>query len=209
MKVIASFDDGTKEDLILGDMMRSYGIKTIFYFPVVPSAVNEPHGRVSLTPEERQLIAADHEIGSHTISHPLLTRVALGVAREEIFQSKLSLENEFNQEINAFCYPRGYANPVIQKLVQDAGYTHARGVNVGFLHESENPFYEQTTVHVGCDRKEYAGLNWHQYAQQMINQSTPDSVFHLWGHGWEIGKDVHNFDLLDKLCYQLTKGKSS
>jgi dTDP-D-glucose 4,6-dehydratase len=42
MKIIASFDDGSKEDLILAEMMQTYGIKTIFYFPVVPTAVNEP-----------------------------------------------------------------------------------------------------------------------------------------------------------------------
>lgn len=205
MRVVASFDDGTKEDLLLSEMMQNYHIKTTFYFPVYPEEVNEPHGRVSLTADERQEIAKHHEIGSHTLRHPLLTRIALGLARAEIYRSKDYLEQEFGRPITAFCYPRGYANPEIQQLVKEAGYTHARGVNVGFLDQSENPYYEQTTVHVGCNRKEYGGLTWYQYAQEMIQQANDNSVFHLWGHSWELAKDVHNLDLLDKLCHQLTK----
>lgn len=207
MKIIASFDDGSKEDLILAEMMETYNIPTIFYFPSYPKKVNEPHGRISLTPQERYQISQKHEIGSHSQTHPLLTRVPLHIANQEITESKAELESEFGRKINAFCYPRGYANPEIQQFVKDAGYTHARGVTVGYLDESENDYYEQTTVHVGCQRKEYAGLNWYQFAQEMIQQADDNSVFHLWGHGWEIAKDVHNFDLLDKLCYQLTKGK--
>lgn len=207
MRIVASFDDGSKEDLILAEMMKQYHIPTVFYFPVHPFEVNEPRGRVSLDAGDRLQIAADHEIGSHTLTHPLLTRINPEIARDEIRDSRLALQKEFGQDITAFCYPRGYANPEIQQMVKDAGYTHARGVTVGYLERSENPFYEQTTVHVGCDRKEYAGLNWYQYAQEMLQQATDTSIFHLWGHGWEIGKDVHNFDLLDKLCYQLTKSR--
>lgn len=207
MKIIASFDDGSKEDLILSEIMQTYHIPTIFYFPVHPLRVNEPHSRISLTAEERQQIAADHEIGSHTLTHPLLTRIKPAQARVQIESSRAMLQKEFNQEITAFCYPRGYANPQIQEWVRLCGYTHARGVTVGYLEESENPYYEQTTVHVGCDRKEYAGRNWYQFAQEMLQQADDNSVFHLWGHGWEIARDVHNFDLLDKLCYQLTRGR--
>lgn len=205
MRIIASFDDGSVEDLIVAQMMRDYHIPTIFYFPSIPQMVNEPHGRVSLNPEQRIEIAKHHEIGSHTRTHPLLTRIPLDQAHEEIVKSRKELEAEFNQPINSFCYPRGYANPELESIVKEAGYTNARGVTVGYLDRPENPYYEQTTVHVGCDRKEYAGLTWYQYARQMIQEATNDSIFHLWGHGWEIAKDVHAFDLLDKLCYQLTK----
>lgn len=204
MRVIASFDDACKEDLILSDLMQTYHIPTIFYFPAMPLNIK---GRQDLTLDERQIIATKHEIGSHTVTHPLLTRISEGYAMAEIFDSRKELQKEFAQEITAFCYPRGYSNPELQILVKEAGYTHARGVTVGYLEQSENPYYEQTTVHVGCNRKEYAGLSWDQYAKEMIQQANDNSVFHLWGHGWEIAQDVHNFDLLDKLCYQLTKGK--
>lgn len=207
MRIIASFDDGSKEDLIVADIMKDYGIDTIFYFPMQPWFVNEAFGRVSLSPTERQLIAKDHEIGSHTITHPLLTRIDPAQAHEEIYESRLELIEEFDQQIEAFSYPRGYANPELQAMVQFAGYSHARGVTVGYLDEPENPYYEQTTVHVGCDRKEYGGRNWLEYALDMMEMSTSLSTYHLWGHSWELAKDFHNFDKLKQLCEQLVKRK--
>lgn len=205
MKIIASFDDGSVEDLTLSSIMQKHDIPTIFYFPAYPLKVNEPAGRTSLTSEERQKIASKHEIGSHTLTHPLLTRIDKGAAWQEICESRNRLREEFKQPIAAFCYPRGYANPDLEKMVEDAGYKHARGVTVGYLERSENPFYEQTTVHVGCDRKEYGGRGWYRYALDMIDQAQDNSIYHLWGHGWEVAKDSHNFTLLDDLCAELTR----
>jgi peptidoglycan/xylan/chitin deacetylase (PgdA/CDA1 family) len=208
MKLKASFDDGVKEDLILSELMQTYAIETIFYFPSKPEVVNEPFGRTSLTRQERQVISKNHEIGSHTVSHPLLTRISINKAISEINMSRQYLQLEFGQSIDSFCYPRGYANPELMLYVQEAGYTNARGVTVGYLDKPENPYYEQTTVHVGCDRKEYGGLDWFSYALKMLDIATKDSVFHLWGHGWEIAKDVHNFDKLNRLCKELVKARS-
>lgn len=208
MKIIASFDDGSAEDVTISAIMRKYDIETIFYFPAYPLKVNEPFGRMSLDHTQRQRIADHHEIGSHTLTHQLLTRVDKAVAWQEIYESRNRLEEEFQKPIKAFCYPRGYANAELQKMVQDAGYKHARGVTVGYLDIPENPFYEQTTVHVGCDRKEYGGRGWYRYALDMIDQSQEDSIYHLWGHGWEIAKNQHNFDLLDDLCAELTRRNS-
>ncbi len=187
--VIASFDDGVKEDLILSEMMKKYDIPTIFYFPVHPLVVNEPNGRVSLTPAERKYISRDHEIGSHTMTHPLLTRIPIAEAINQIFNSKIELMHEFGQDINSFCYPRGYANPELEMTVKDAGYTNARGVGVGYIDKPENPFYTNTTVHVGCDRKEYAGLSWLEYALKMITLCGGKSIYSIFGHGWEISRN--------------------
>lgn len=205
MNLIASFDDAVKEDLMLSELMQEFQIPTIFYFPSRPKKVNEPHGRTSLTHTERRQIADTHEIGSHTQTHPLLTRIDPEWARREIYMSKLDLEYEFGQPINGFCYPRGYANPTIENMVREAGYTHARGVTVGYLFTPENPYYEQTTVHVGCDRKEYAGHKWYEYAMLMLEQSLDNSTFHIWGHGWEINTYPDGWYLLRKFLEMTVK----
>lgn len=197
MKIKASFDDGTVEDVRVAELMRKYKIDTTFYFCAKPDYANEAHGRTSLSPEQAQAIAKDFEIGSHTISHPLLTRIDLKDALVEIEDSKLMLEGIFKQDINSFCYPRGYANPELQMAVMDAGYTNARSTLVGYVHQSENPYFEQTAVHVACDRKEYGGLDWFNFAINMLElaRRTPDSIFHFWGHSWEIEKNNAWHDL--------------
>lgn len=205
MKIKASFDDGTIEDLKAANLMKKYGIETIFYWPAVPKYANENNDRTSLNDEQMAMLAADFEIGSHTISHPLLTRIPLNNAQTEIIESRKMLQEKFSQDINSFCYPRGYSNPDIQQAVIEAGYTNARSTLVGYVHESENPYFEQTAVHVACDRKEYAGLDWFDYATKLLNiaRKVPDSVFHIWGHSWEIEKN-NQWLALERFLVELT-----
>lgn len=70
-------------------------------------------------------MAAGHEIGAHTRTHPRLSRIPLKQAREEIFGSKKSLEDRFGVPIRHFCYPYGDCSPDVRDLVQEAGYATA------------------------------------------------------------------------------------
>ena len=205
MKVVASWDDGTAEDLAVAELMAKYDIDAIFYLPARPNLVNELRGRDSLNSAQRQELAQSFEIGSHTISHPLLTRIPVDQAREEIVNSKTMLREELGVEITKFAYPRGYANSELQVMAQEAGYYSARSTLVGYIHESENPYFEQTSVHVGCNRKEYGGKSWLEYARYMLGQAkkTPNSVFHFWGHSWELSQNPNGLKQLETLLKEL------
>lgn len=205
MKIKASFDDATIQDIRLAELMKKYDIETIFYWPVKPELCNEPIGRVSLQPHHMDQISQEFEIGSHTISHPLLTRIPIEDARTEIIESRQMLQDRFGQDIESFCYPRGYSNPEIQEAVVEAGYSSARSTLIGYVHETENPYFEQTALHVACDRKEYAGLSWLEYGHKILEiaRQVPDSVFHFFGHSWEIDKN-NAWDDLESLLKELT-----
>lgn len=205
----SSWDDGTIEDLRLADLLRSYKIKAIFYFPYYGHLANERVGRTSLNQEQRQSIAEDFRIGSHTLTHPLLTRIKPSQAKVEIEHSRMALQDEFSQSIDSFCYPRGYSNPELQMMVKDAGYKDARSTLVGYIHQSENPYFTQTSVHVGAKRKEYGGMSWLDYGKKMLDDAvkTKDSVYHLWGHSWEIDKNDGWHDL-EELLKEVSKHES-
>ena len=208
MRTVISFDDASVQDLQIAELIIKYGLEnnTVFYFPVMPTVVNEPKGRQSLSIEQQQYIAEKFEIGSHTISHRLLTRIPLEDAKTEIIDSRKILQDKFSQNIDKFSYPRGYANPDLQKTVQDAGYLSARSTLIGYIHESENPYFEQTTVHVGCDRKEYGGKTWYEYAVYMLEvaKDTPNSIFHCWGHGFELNSYPDGMTQFEKLLKTLS-----
>lgn len=70
----------------------------------------------------REWLAAGHQIGSHTLSHPWLTRLDVSRARREIADSKKSLEDRFGVAIRHFCYPYGDSNERVRDLVAEAGY---------------------------------------------------------------------------------------
>lgn len=63
--------------------------------------------------------------GTHTVHHPILTRIPPRRAQEEITESKSCLEDIIGQEVKGFCYPNGGKddfNDVIKSMVQHAGY---------------------------------------------------------------------------------------
>lgn len=189
MKVIASVDDGSHFDLRAAELMDKYGIECIFYIPVEYEMVNSAKYREALLPHEFLELASRYEIGSHTLSHSLLTRLEPEAARWEITRSREVLQEMTGQEINSFCYPRGYYSYQIKQWVEEAGYMSARTVQVGQLSPPEDPYLTHTTVHAGFDRKEYGGLSWFEYGCKMFARATENSLYHLWFHSWEIEKN--------------------
>lgn len=73
----------------------------------------------------KEWLAAGHEIGAHTLTHPRLTQVSEARAREEIAAAKRKLEDAFGIELRHFCYPYGDHNERVVELVRAAGYATA------------------------------------------------------------------------------------
>ena len=88
----------------------------------------------------REWLAAGHEIGSHTLTHPFLTQVPLSQAREEIGASRKKLEDLFGRRIEHFCYPYGDWNEGVRELVVAAGYRTACTTNPGVNTAADSPF---------------------------------------------------------------------
>jgi peptidoglycan/xylan/chitin deacetylase (PgdA/CDA1 family) len=87
----------------------------------------------------REWLAAGHEIGSHSATHRNLRHLALADAREEIFASKKSLEDQFGREVRHFCYPYGSWNPAVRDLVAEAGYRTACTMRFGVNANGTSP----------------------------------------------------------------------
>jgi len=207
MKLVISIDDASSGDVEVCELLSRYNLQksVVLYWPVYPHLVNEPKGRESLTHWQMHELASKYQIGSHTRVHPLLTRIPLDEARDEIVKSRKMLQDIFGQEITAFAAPRGYSRPELQLIMQEAGYTSARGVTVGYLHESENQFDQKTTVHCGYDRKEYGGMKWFDYAIYMLQEARKmeNPVYHAWLHSYELLAYPNGLILFEKLLKEL------
>jgi peptidoglycan/xylan/chitin deacetylase (PgdA/CDA1 family) len=79
----------------------------------------------------REWLAAGHEIGSHTLTHPRLTQLSMAQAREEITASRKKLQDRFGVPVEHFCYPYGDWNDPVLALVAEAGYTTACTTDFG------------------------------------------------------------------------------
>ena len=90
--------------------------------------------------EIKDWIDSGMKIGSHTQNHVHLAESDIKKATEEITQSKLDLEKQFNCPIEHFCYPYGNYNNKIIEITRSAGYNTATTVNRGRVKSGENLF---------------------------------------------------------------------
>jgi len=78
--------------------------------------------------EVREMGANGFEIGAHTVSHPILSKIPLDQAEWEITESKRRIEEEINKKINLFAYPNGgpedYNADIIQ-ILKKTGFSGA------------------------------------------------------------------------------------
>jgi len=88
----------------------------------------------------RDWLAAGHQIGSHTLRHPFLTRVSSAESREEVVASKKKLEDMFGVPVDHFCYPYGDHNQAVRDLVEQAGYKTGCTTVFGVNDRSSDPF---------------------------------------------------------------------
>ena len=88
-------------------------------------AAGEVPARLMDRSQVQSWIQAGHDIGSHTVSHPRLTRLPRERQQEEIRASKAMLEDQFSCAVRHFCYPYGDLDERVMEFVAEAGYSTA------------------------------------------------------------------------------------
>jgi peptidoglycan/xylan/chitin deacetylase (PgdA/CDA1 family) len=89
--------------------------------------------------QAREMDAAGVEIGSHTLTHPILTNVSQTRLRSELVESRAKLEAMLNRKVDLFCYPNGDYNSAVRKEVERAGYACAVTVEHGLNPQTADP----------------------------------------------------------------------
>jgi peptidoglycan/xylan/chitin deacetylase (PgdA/CDA1 family) len=79
-----------------------------------------------MTPDQlRRLAAAGHEVGSHTLTHPLLPQLDDAQLAHELAASREMLQGWLQSPVSGFCYPNGDHDDRVVDAVRRAGYGHA------------------------------------------------------------------------------------
>lgn len=85
-----------------------------------------PRNLMMTSAQVRTLAERGVDVGGHTVTHPILTRVPLDEARHEIEEGKRRLEEITGQRLKSFAYPNGRPNDDYTaehaQLVQQAGF---------------------------------------------------------------------------------------
>jgi len=148
-RIVLTFDDGFANVFEHGlEPLARHGFRAVIF--LVADLIGGYNGWEMQEGEARQplmdetqvkeWLAAGHEIGSHTLTHPFLTRLSLKKAGEEISASKKKLEDCFGRPVRHFCYPYGDWNPAVRDLVVAAGYETACTTEFGVNTKATPPF---------------------------------------------------------------------
>jgi len=136
--VVITLDDGFEDNYVHAyPILKKYGVPATIFVIVErlePSGAPRPEGgeqESGLYLSWDQVVEMSENgitFGSHTLTHPWLTKVTPEEARREIVESKAHLEQRLGRPVRLFAYPGGRAcdfNQGIKGIVAESGYSGA------------------------------------------------------------------------------------
>jgi len=142
--VVLTFDDGWAccfETVF--PALRGRGMVGTFF--VYPSGVGSP-GYVTWA-QLAEMRSAGMDIQAHSMTHPHLAALALGVAREEIERCRTVMGERLGEPATVFAYPFGEYSAGVIAAVRRAGYEGAFSTDMGVV-QGENESFRLRRVMV-------------------------------------------------------------
>jgi peptidoglycan/xylan/chitin deacetylase (PgdA/CDA1 family) len=204
--VTTSWDDGHPLDLRTAERLRYHGFTGTFY----ATAMSSKRLRLPVS-QLRELAGMGVEIGSHTLTHPVLTGLDPDSILHELQESKKALEDVLGRPVTSVCYPKGKFNRLVCTQAAKAGYTLAR-TTVAFRTNLDFSAFEMP---VSC---QFARLPWNRVVRHLLHEGNHrgaadwvrfykmetdpvklacrifdrlarrGGVLHIWGHSWEMSE---------------------
>jgi len=188
-----SYDDGKIQDERLIGIFDKYGIKGTFNLNYGLMEKEQTPARI---PRSRVAeLYKNHEVATHTMTHPTIERCPLTAVAEEILEDRKGLEKLTGKLVRGHAYPNGSYSEEIKGLFRQLGIAYGRVV-------SSVPDFALPTDplewHPTCHHKDpelmkkaefFANFQKKQYLKLM----------YVWGHSYEFDND-NNWEVIEKFC---------
>jgi peptidoglycan/xylan/chitin deacetylase (PgdA/CDA1 family) len=193
-----SFDDGLKNCLRAAAILEEFGTSGCFF--VCPSIVGETDylrlreicaRSFSMPPTDvldwddvESLVRAGHEIGGHTMTHPVLSQVSRERLLSEIGETRERLTRRLGG-VKHFAWPKGrffHFSPEAAKAVFDAGFQTCASAERGCHITQPGPLRSGL-----CLRRDYISARWpwgHVAYFLATNGQTASPKNNQWPDGW-------------------------
>jgi len=189
-----SFDDAVTQDARLIELFDKYGMKATFNLNacrlggkrdlVLRNGAVVKHNKFA--PSDISRVYAGHEVASHSLTHPDLTRLASDEVVYEVEEDRLRLGELCGYEVVGFAYPGGDYDARTAKIIREqTGIKYARTIDPSGSFDVQDDLYvfKPTCHHDNWDFLFAAG-------EKFLSLRTDEKkIFYVWGHSYEFDGD--------------------
>lgn len=119
------FDDGHDDVLRAADALEAKELRGVFF--IVTGRIGTP-GWVSAG-QLRELVARGHEVGNHTLSHPIMTELDAEAQRVEIATAQSDLADILGASPARFAWPHGRHDETSDVVVRPFDFIETRDIS--------------------------------------------------------------------------------
>lgn len=127
-----TYDDGVIQDIRFVDLLNKYGLKGTFNLnsELMKNGFTWTHesGLVikRINPEQVVKLYKNHEVASHTLTHPYMTELSEEEILFQMKEDKKNLEALIRKEVLGFAVPFDYYSDLIADCAKKCGFLYAR-----------------------------------------------------------------------------------
>lgn len=190
-----SYDDGVTQDIRLIELFDKYGLKCTFNLnsgklgmpgELLREGEHVRHDKISA--EKIKGVYEGHEVATHGVTHPYLTRLTDDEIVREIEDDRIRLSELVGYDVVGHAYPMGDCDErVARVLCERTGVKYARTVVSTYNFDIQSGLYLfNPSVYHHREMDEMFRLG-----EEFLNLKTDEpKLFYVWGHAYEF--DIHN-----------------
>lgn len=185
-----TYDDGVLQDVRFVQLLNKYGLKGTFNLnsALMKSEFEWTHESGSIVKRLPQSIVVDlyreHEVASHTLTHPYMSNLSKGDIMYELIGDKANLQTIFQKRITGFAVPFDYYSDLIEQCVKESGFEYARISEESHSYAPCEAYYRWKAgiFHLSSDLD--------AYIEGFLNTDEELAVCQIVGHTYDL--DVEN-----------------
>ena len=198
-----SYDDGTRQDKRLIEIMKKNGIKGTFNINsglFSPEYTGVEKGRMSVDEALDLYPSSGMEVAVHGYYHLSLACIDKSVAINEVITDRKELEKIFGKIIKGMAYANGSYNDEVVSILENCGINYSRTVISTENFDMPNDWLRlPATCHHNNPRlmelaKTFVELDYKSYYWQ-----NKPKLFYLWGHSYEFDNN-DNWNVIENFC---------
>lgn len=185
-----SYDDGRRWDRQLVEIFNRYGIRGTFHLN--SGWMDEELIEMRASAAE---LYAGHEVATHSLTHPTLTRLTDTDIVMQIMEDRKNLEKLTGRIVRGHSYPNGAYDERVKRILKDLGIAYARTTKSTNDFELPEDFLEW---HPTCH---HSAPNLMEKAREFAEYKKPQylKLFYVWGHSYEFDRD-DNWSVIESFC---------